>query len=232
MNSLISVIIPTYNRFKNLLLAIESVKNQTYKNIEIIVINDGSTQEEYYNYDWKKENIKFINLEKNSKLIFGFPCAGYVRNEGIKNSKGDYIAFLDDDDYFLPHKLELQINKLIESGLKMCSTDGLIGKGSYNKNCKYIKYNSECHFVTLKNKFNLVENKLPSIWTYDLIKKHNAIICSSVLIEKNILKKINYFENVINGSEDYNCWLKCLKHTNLIYIDKPCFYYDDNHGKD
>ena len=61
----VSVIIPTYNRFKYLLNTIESVKKQTYTNLEIIVINDKSTQKEYYEYDWNSNNIKIIHLEKN-----------------------------------------------------------------------------------------------------------------------------------------------------------------------
>lgn len=66
-NDLVSVIIPSYNRFKYLLKTIESVKKQTYDNIEIIVINDKSTQKEYYNYDWNANNITIINLDENSK---------------------------------------------------------------------------------------------------------------------------------------------------------------------
>ena len=63
----VSVIIPTFNRFKYLLNTIESVKKQTYNNLEIIVVNDKSTQKEYYNYDWDAINIIIIHLEQNSK---------------------------------------------------------------------------------------------------------------------------------------------------------------------
>ena len=84
----ISVIIPTFNRFKYLLNTIHSVKKQTYKNIEIIVVNDNSTQTEYYNYDWVANNILIVNLDQNSKQKFGYACAGYVRNHGIKVSTG------------------------------------------------------------------------------------------------------------------------------------------------
>ena len=86
----VSVIIPTYNRFKYLLNTIKSVKEQSYPNIEIIVVNDKSIQKEYYDYDWESNNIKMIHLEKNSKEIFGYPCAGYVRNKGIELSSGKY----------------------------------------------------------------------------------------------------------------------------------------------
>ena len=80
----VSVIIPTYNRFDSLLNTINSVKNQTYQNLEIIVVNDNSTQKEYYNYDWESNKINIIHLDKNSKDVFGYPCVGYVINKGIK----------------------------------------------------------------------------------------------------------------------------------------------------
>ena len=235
-NELVSVIIPTFNRFEYLLNTIESVKNQTYKNLEIIVVNDKSSQTEYYNYDWDSNNIKIIHLDKNSKLIFGFACAGYVRNKGIEKSSGKYIAFCDDDDIWFPKKIELQINAIKNSGCKMCSTDGLLGNGVYDKNKKYKKYNAEEHYITLQNIYrkknsNLLENGFPKIWTFDFLKIHNCIICSSVLIEKNILDKINNFEILRNGQEDYSCWLRALQHTNSIYIDDICFYYDNDHGK-
>ena len=92
----VSVIIPTYNRFKYLLNTIKSVQAQTYKNIEIIVVNDCSTQDEYYTYNWTEltnstnstDSIKIIHLEQNSKSKFNYGCAGYVRNQGINISKG------------------------------------------------------------------------------------------------------------------------------------------------
>ena len=122
----VSVIIPTYNRFKYLLNTIKSVKEQTYPNIEIIVVNDKSIQKEYYDYDWNSNNIKIIHLEKNSKDRFGYACAGYVRNKGIELSFGKYIAFCDDDDIWFPNKIELQLKAMRETGCKMSSTDGLM----------------------------------------------------------------------------------------------------------
>ena len=108
----VSVIIPTFNRFKYLLNTIESIKKQTYNNLEIIVINDKSTEKQYYDYDWNENNIIIIHLDENSKHKFGYPCVGYVRNKGIECSTGKYIAFCDDDDILFPKKIELQINLL------------------------------------------------------------------------------------------------------------------------
>jgi len=231
----VSVIIPTFNRFKYLLNTIESVKKQTYSNLEIIVINDNSTQKEYYNYDWNANNIIIIHLDQNSKQKFGYACAGYVRNKGIERSTGKYIAFCDDDDIWFPKKLELQINAMKKSGCKMSSTDGLIGHGMYDKNKRYKKYIAEHHYKTLQNIYkkrgsNLLENGFPQIWTFDFLKIHNCVICSSVVMERDILNKINNFKNMKPPGEDYNCWCRALQHTNSIYLTDVCFYYDCGHG--
>lgn len=229
----VSVIIPTYNRFSYLLNAINSVKSQSHSNIEIVVVNDCSSQREYYNHDWS--DIKIIHLEKNSRELFGFACAAYVRNKGIEASTGKFIAFCDDDDIWLPKKLELQLNAMKKAGCKMSSTDGFVGHGVYNNNIAYKKYNSENCYNTLQNIYrsrgsSLLENGFPEIWSLDFLKIHNCMICSSVIIEKVILDKINNFKIMPPPGEDYDCWLRALEFTNSVYVSDACFYYDDGHG--
>jgi glycosyltransferase involved in cell wall biosynthesis len=228
----VSVIVPTFNRFKLLLNTIESIKSQTYSNIEIIVVNDCSTEKEYYDYNW--DGINIIHLDKRSKDIFGFACAGYVRNKGIEKSKGKYIAFCDDDDIWFPSKIELQLNAMKTTRCKMSSTDGLYGNGVYDSNKSYKKYNAEHYFSTLKNIYknknsNMMDNGFPKIWTKQFLSIHNCIICSSVLIEREILDRIDNMKCINNG-EDYDCWLKALQHTNSVYVEDVCFYYDGGHG--
>lgn len=104
---LVSVIIPFYSEKKWLIESIESVRKQTYKNIEILVINDGS-----------HEDISDISYN-NLKIIYksnGGPAS--ARNMGIKKSKGKYLAFLDSDDIWLPTKLSAQIKKMETNNLK------------------------------------------------------------------------------------------------------------------
>jgi teichuronic acid biosynthesis glycosyltransferase TuaG len=231
----VTVVIPTFNRFNFLLNTIQSIKSQTYSNIEIIVVNDCSTENEYYEYNWKDNGINIIHLEKNSKELFGFACAGYVRNKGIEISSGKYIAFCDDDDIWLPCKLEMQLNAMKKTGCKMSSTDGLIGHGIYDSSKTYKKYNAEFHFDTLKNTYknqgsNLLDNGFPEIWDLSFLKIHNCMICSSVILEKEILYKINNFKHKNPPGEDYDCWLRALEHTTSVYIEESCFYYDDSHG--
>ena len=185
----VSVIIPTFNRFKFLLNTIQSIKSQTYDNIEIIVVNDRSSQKEYYEYDWEENNIRIIHLEKNSKDIFGYVCHGLVRNNGINLASGKYIAFCDDDDIWFPNKIELQLKAMLLSGCKMSSIDGLIGNGVFDSKQTYKKYNAEACYNTLQQIYkrynsNLLDTGFPDIWNLDFLKIHNCIICSSVVIEK------------------------------------------------
>ena len=231
----ISVIIPSYNRFNYLVNAIDSIKNQTYKNIEIIIVNDGSKQLEYYNN--KIKNVIFLHQKQNSKQIFGFSNINYIRNIGIKHSTGKYIAFLDDDDYWLQNKIELQINSMKNNNCKMSSSDGYIGYGVYNNNKIYKKYNKDNYFAGIKNKYIInnggkyfKNNDFPDIWTLDFIKIHNCIITSSVIFEKELIQKIGLMPEVKPPAEDYKMWIKLLSVTNSVYIKEPCFYYDMNHG--
>lgn len=246
-NPTVSVIIPTYNRFKYLLNTIHSIKQQTLMPIEIIVVNDCSTQKEYYEYDWSVNGIIIIHLPKNSREIFGFPCpGGYQRNFGMNISNGEYIAFCDDDDIWFPKKLELQIKAMIETNCGMSSTDGLIGHGPYNDQQQYKKYNAEHYYKTLQQIYtsaymrpcgccharkgtNMLTNGFPRIWTKDFLKIHNCVICSSVVIKKEIIEKTGSFISA-KFADDYQYWLRALDYTNLAYVPEICFYYDNGHG--
>lgn len=100
---LVSVVIPFYSGLNWLEEALESVNNQTYKNKEVIVINDGSsenTEKIFSKYDTARE-VKKVNEG---------PAA--ARNTGISESKGKYVAFLDSDDIWMPRKLELQVESM------------------------------------------------------------------------------------------------------------------------
>jgi len=122
-----------------------------------------------------------------------------------------------------------------ETKCMMSSTEGLIGNGIYNSEKKYKKYNSEHYYDILRNIYkkngnNLLDNGFPQIWNLEFLKVQNCIICSSVLMEKELLDKISNFKNLKNGKEDYDCWLRALEHTKSVYIEDMCFYYDLDHG--
>ncbi len=224
----VSVIIPTYNRFKFLLNAIESIKNQTYKNIEIIIVNDKSSEKEYYTHDFK--DCKVIHLEKNSQNIFGFACpGGYQRNFGMKKATGEYIAFLDDDDVWLPNKLEIQLKEMIEKNFLVSFTDVYIGKGVYNKNKKY-KTSINHYMKDIKYKNYVNEFKKNKILKKDMLNIGNFTSGSSCLImHKSVIDKVQYFPIKKDG-DDWEYWKNISKYYDFLYIDKPLSYIDWNHG--
>ena len=111
MSFYISAIIPSFNRYEFLLNAVNSVKNQSIENYEIIIINDGSTDSNYYTNSFNDSNIKQIDLKENQKIKNGF-SSDAIRNIGISEAKGKYVAFLDDDDVWFPDKLEIQARGL------------------------------------------------------------------------------------------------------------------------
>jgi len=229
---LISVIIPTYNRFEYLTNAIDSVQNQTYKNFEIIVINDESTQKEYYQKKLGK-NITQIDVKKSDYPDWG-GSRQPLRNIGMKAANGEFLAFLDDDDMWMDEKLEIQITSMLENNFKFSSTEGFYGEGVYDKNKKYELYNKEKFFKILKKKYRtsgfIKKGSFPEVWNYEFISIHNSIILSSVVVEKNLLYRLGGFRGLPIRA-DHDCWLGLLKLTDLLYIDRPLFYYDGLHGK-
>lgn len=234
---LITVVIPSYNRIDFLINALDSVFNQTYENFEVVVINDGSSQEEYSNHKYLK-NIKQIDLDLNQKKIHGFG-PGNIRNFGNIESTAKYVAFLDDDDIWLPTKLEEQL-KVINNKQKMVCTEAFIGDGTFNKEKNYQSYLSDFYYKKHKeiyfnsNYFGKLKNfEYPTIWNKQFIDRFlnlaNPIITSSVLVEKELLDKIGWFRN-LPFAADFDCWKGLLQFTDCYFINKPLVYYDNSHG--
>ncbi len=108
---LVSVIVPTYKRSSRLAIAIDSVLNQTYKSIEIIVVDDNDNDD--YRLETKLNLSGYIKENKIKYIEHNVNQGGCkARNTGAENAKGDYLAFLDDDDFYEPKKIELQVDYL------------------------------------------------------------------------------------------------------------------------
>ena len=227
----ISVIIPSFNRFEYLLNALNSVYDQTYTNYEIIVLNDGSDQIEYKNFIFPKK-VNIVHINRNDTPDWG-GSRQPLRNLGSKYATGEFLAFLDDDDYWLPTKLEIQIEEMLFKNFLFSSTEGFFGEGPYDKNQVYQLYNSERFQKTLKKKYRgtkyLKKGKFPEIWSYDFLSVHNCTILSSVIVQKSLYERIGGMRGLPKAA-DYDCWLSILKLTDMLYINKPLCYYDSNHG--
>ena len=227
----VSVIIPSYNRFKYLKNALDSVLNQTYKNYEIIVVNDGSDEKEYYENNFETP-IKIVHLDRNETPDWG-GSRQPNRNIAANIAEGKYLAFLDDDDIWLPEKLNIQVNFMENSLNKFSGTEGYFGFGEFDKNLKYDLYNSEHFFKILKKKYKktkyLKNNEFPKVWDKEFLSIHNCIILSSVMVEKELFIRLGGFRGLPKLA-DYDCWLGLLNLTKFDYIDTPLFYYDGKHG--
>lgn len=227
----VSIIIPSYNRFKYLQNALDSIYAQDYTNYEIIVVNDGSTQEEYRSYKFP-EKVNIVHINKEDTPDWGGSRQA-LRNIGSASSTGDYLAFLDDDDIWMENKLSIQINSMIQKNYLFSSTDGYFGSGVYNKEITYPVYNKERFLKTLKKKYRktgyLKKNTFPEVWDYDFLKIHNCVILSSVIVQKKLFDRLGGFRGLPSAA-DWDCWLGILRLENLLYIDQPLFYYDSQHG--
>lgn len=181
---LVSVVTPLYNAEKYISKTIESIINQEYSHLEILIVNDCSNDKgpeivkEYQNHD---ERIKLINLENNSG-------AAVARNVGIENSKGDFIAFIDSDDIWEKAKLKEQISFMIENDYNFSYTDYIL--------------------IDEKGK-ELRTIKTPKLLTYNKELLYNRILTSTVIYNQKILGKI-YMPN-LRKRQDYAMWLKILK---------------------
>lgn len=193
MSDKVSIIIPYYKKKNFFLKTLNSALTQSYKNFEIIIIYDDPSR---FDLEYIKKIVKYnkkITLLINKKNL----GAGYSRNRGIKYSKGNYIAFLDADDFWNKKKLSLQINFMKKNKINFSHT-------SYS-------------IIDEKNNFIGKQVAGKYISYFDLLKSCN-IGLSTVVIKKDIIKKDN-FPN-LKTKEDYALWLKLAKKNKIYGIAK------------
>lgn len=199
----VSVIIPTYNRADLLPMTVESVFAQTYKNYEIIIVDDGSTDntKEIVEPYLSKSNIRYFYQENRKQAS--------ARNNGIRNSEGEYIAFLDSDDLWHPEKLDLQVKVLEEHpevGL-VYSNQSLLQEDSSKDEVRYPP-------GVLKSG-NIFK---------DLLIRKFYCSTSGLLVRKSVLDDVGFFdESLRNALEDWELSLRISKKYKAFCVDKPLF---------
>ncbi len=193
---MISVIIPTYNRADFVLEAIESVLNQTYQNFELIVVDDGSTDE-------TEEKVQKSFPNKLSFIKQPNQGVSSARNTGIQSSNGDWIAFLDSDDYWLPKKLDIQTMFLQKNqSALICQTEEIWIRKDKRVNQKKIHK---------KHSGLIFEYCLPLC----------IVSSSSVIIKRELLDRVGGFDTNLPACEDYDLWLRIAKDHPIYFIDEP-----------
>jgi glycosyltransferase involved in cell wall biosynthesis len=209
-NPTVSVVIPSHNMGDILPDAIESVLKQTYKDYEIIVIDDGSE-------DSTREIVeKYCGMgvryyyQKNSGVAA-------ARNSGIQRSKGYFVAFLDADDLWMPKKLELQMKAIQELNV------GAMGCGYSFVDCTSGHHYSEIVRKNFPNRETLYKN---------LCISQIIPACSSgILIKKDYFRVVGYFNEALMIAEDWELWLRIAKTYDIKFVEQPLVLLRVNHGK-
>lgn len=207
---LISVVITTHNRpIKILKRALDSVLKQSYQNIEVFIVNDSPLNIELSNNieKWldvyQDDRIRYIIHEKNMG-------ACQARNTGAERANGEYIAFLDDDDEWLPNKLETQIKYMSNKkvGLVYCSS--FIIKENGVKELHLAK-NISCNFQKKILRNNFVGST------------------SFPLLRLKAFKECGMFDTKLESCQDYDMWIRILQKYEAKFVEEPlCNYYLSN----
>lgn len=209
-NIRISVVIPTFNSDKYIIRTLKTVFSQTSLPYEIVIVDDGSIdktveviQNYLENYEPLFNNIKIIQ-QKNSG-------AGAARNNGIRNATGNWIAFLDSDDIWDDHKLEM-----VEEVIKKNPDITMIAHNEYMINEGTLNEKKLC---LLHEHYNREGNLFLQLY------QGNLFSTSCMTIRKNIIEKAGLFDETLYSAQDYDLWIRVSKYGKLYYMDKPLGTY-------
>ena len=209
--SLVSVILPTYNRARLLRRAVKSVLNQTFEDFELIIVDDGSTDNtESVIRSFNDDRIKYIRHPTRKG-------ASAARNTGIKASRGKYIAFQDSDDEWFPEKLEKQVNAFENAR----SDVGVVYTGMWR-----IRKDNSRKYYPVKE----VERKEGYIHEV-LIKRSLDIATVTAMVRRECFDKMGVFDENLLAFEDYDLWLRISKYYPFKCIDEPlvrAFFQEDS----
>lgn len=198
----ISVIIPNFNYARFLTETIESVLQQSYRNIELIVVNNGSTD----------NSLEILAPLKDQIILIDQPNLGQsgARNAGLRKAQGDFIAFLDADDYWIADKLEKQVeligdnNQLIYSGISRFKDDDRrvrsVVEPAFRGDCSQF-------FLTCPGVSIVLSGE------------------STALFTRSLLRKVGDFDENLNGAAGWDFFRRCSKYTNFDFVPEPLTHY-------
>ena len=200
----VSFIIPTFNRRDYLPIALDSVLAQTYTDYEIVIIDDGSTDDTRDILFPYEQRIRYF-YQQNSGIAA-------ARNRGIEESRGMYLALLDSDDYWLPGKLA-------------CQVEGL------EKNPQWGMVATRCSSISPDGRFRRHNRPGKSGWILIDLFKSNFIRTSSAMITRECLDQVGLFDTSLPECEEYDLWLRIAHRYPIGFINQSLTVYTDNpHG--
>ena len=210
MEELITVIIPVYNKDKYIKRTLNSIINQTYKNLEIIIVNDGSTDKSKdicTKFKEKDNRINLINIENHG--------AGYARNLGIDMANGKYISFIDADDYINVDYYKILHNMILKTDADIAECKYLRVKIE-QKNIRYIKGNS--------NKVMTNIQKLKELYGRNEKKYVNTVIMCNKLFKKELFENIYYPTGRIIDDE-FITYKLIYKSKKIVTTENELYFY-------
>ena len=193
---------PAYNQAKYIARAIDSILSQSYQNFEIIVIDDGSTDETNTIVSSYGHKVQYF-YQNNSG-------AASARNNGIEKARSEYITFLDSDDFYLHENLTKKIRVL----------DDNPHIGWVYSDWQYINEKGQ----TLEkgsDKFKYKHKKLSGKIFEELLRNRNFIDTGTVVIRRIVLNDVGFFDPMILSQEEYDLWLRIAVKYSVSYIDEP-----------
>jgi len=194
---LVSVVIPAYNAARFIRRAVDSALDQTWQSREIVVVNDGSTD----------DTDRVLAEYGDSIRVIHKPNGGLssARNRGIRESRGDYVAFLDADDYWLPEKLRRQVEALSNPKIGFCSTRARLEDAAGNELGEW-----KCPLIeeTLLKTLFLQNGSIPGSG-------------SGVMVRRQLFDKIGIFDESLGSLEDIDMWMRLASVTDYRCIDEP-----------
>lgn len=217
-NPLISIVMVNYNHEDFLGEAISSVIRQTYQNWELIIVDDGSTDESCNIIaGYPDSRIKPIYLKENGHI-----CA--ATNIGLKEVKGEYIARLDSDDVWREDKLEKQVQLMQErTDIGLCFTKLEI----------IDQYSKVVPREEAQDLYNLYDNRQKSRgdWLKFFFFYGNSLIQSSLLMKSEVVEKIGMFNLAYVQTHDFDFFVRAVKHYEFGFIEEPLLKYRRNHNQ-
>lgn len=193
----VSVIIPTFNRASYVCEAIDSVLAQTYQDLEIIVVDDGSTDDTLPVLETYGERLRLLRQKNSGPAV--------ARNRGIFAARGEYIAFLDSDDLWVPSKLEKQVAVLdSEPEIGLVYTDCFKGKSLED--------------ITNGSGGCYAEWAPQSGDIFGQLTRLNLVATPSVLVRFAVLRRVGIFDPLLRRGEDYDLWLRIAHVTKARFL--------------
>lgn len=209
MNSQVDVIITTYKRKPEVLKrAVKSVLEQSFQNFKIFIIDDSPAE-----YAGREETVSLINALNDNRITYSQndtnigACAS--RNRGAEMGEGEYIAFLDDDDVWLPNKIEEQIKRFTSKSIAMVY-------------CDYFQY------FTDKDKMrqHYLKSTPPSGMIFKAFLSNNvAGSCSFPMLRRSAFKEVGGFDPTMPALQDWELWLRISKKYEVAYVSQPLAKY-------